>query len=247
LATTLMPTEPAEDIAKKFGLETIPDSVRRLNQLIARCDAASTDAFAKLVNQDAELTSRLLRSANPHAETREEYTATTVAEALQRTGMSSVLLLAMSDPLIRAVLKSFGTMLHIELESVLPSLIGLYNETHVLGEVGFTGKATGLVHLRLPMAAVPLLGYRLLGLSAADMQDVGIAHDVIGELCNMIVGNFKSNLCDAGLSCKLTHPEILTTSDFKLRVVDGGTSLRYGFRSPELSFFTDLSVNPYAE
>lgn len=236
-----------EDFEKKFGLEAIPDSVRRLNQLLNKCDATSTAAFAALVNQDAELTARLLRAANPRAESEEDYGITTVEDALQRTGMSSVLLLAMSDPLIRAVLKSFNTMLRIELKSVLPQALAPLNEVHVVGEVGFTGKARGQVHLHLPGSFIPLLGERLLGLTPADMADPATAADVIGELCNMIVGNFKSNLCDAGLNCKLTQPRITNTAEFKLLIVEGGTSQRYGFRADEAGFFADLSVNPYAE
>jgi hypothetical protein len=37
----------------KFGLESIPESVQRLNQLLAKRDA-STDDFAKLISQDKE-------------------------------------------------------------------------------------------------------------------------------------------------------------------------------------------------
>ena len=243
-----MPAAPAADeLAKRFGLETIPDSVKRLNQLLNKCEATNADAFAALVNQDAELTARVLRAANPRAESEEDYGITTVEDALQRTGMSCVLLLAMSDPLIRAVRKSFGTMLKIELNSVLPQTIGPYTEEHVLGEVSFSGKATGLVHVRLPKSLIPVLGERLLGLTLEDMDDPATAADVIGELCNMIGGNFKSNLCDAGLNCKLSPPKIANTEEFKLHVVDGGTAQRYAFRGTEVGFFTDLSVNPYAE
>jgi CheY-specific phosphatase CheX len=239
-------TTQTEDIAKKFGLESVPESVQRLNQLLSKRDA-STEDIAKLISQDKELAARLLRAANPRAESEADYVTTTVEEALQRTGMSSALLLAMSDPLIRAVYRTFATMLQIELKAMLHNALDPFSEEHVLGEVTFAGKATGLVHLRLPKSFIPLLGERLLGLSPADIADTETANDVIGELCNMIVGNFKSNLCDAGLSCKLSPPKILRTEIFKLRTVDGGTAQRYGFRASELDFFADLSVNPWTE
>lgn len=235
----------AEAVAKQFGLESIPESVQRLNQLIAKRDTSVED-FAKLVTPDKDLTARLLRAANPRAKSEADYTFTTVEEALQRTGMSAALLLAMSDPLIRAVQRTFITMLKIQLNALLPTQLDPLVEEHVLGEVSFAGKATGLVHLRLPKSFLPLLGERLLGLGPDDLKDEATANDVIGELCNMIVGNFKSNLCDAGLACKLTPPNISRTTNFTLRTVDGGTSQRYGFRAPELDFFADLSVNPWS-
>ncbi len=236
-----------EDIAKQFGLESVPESVKRLNQLLTKCDATDTDDFAKLVNQDAELTKRLLRAANPRAECEEDYGITTVEDAIQRCGMSAALLLAMSEPLIKAVQKSFSTMLNLELKNVLPQTLDPFNFVHVIGEVSFSGKATGLVQYRLPAEFIPVLGDRLLGLSAEDMQDEATANDVIGELCNMTVGNFKSNLCDAGLTCKLSPPKISRTEEFQLNVVEGGTSQRYGFHSKEARLYADLSVNPFSE
>jgi CheY-specific phosphatase CheX len=236
-----------EDIAKQFGLESIPESVKRLNQLLTKCDATDTDDFAILVNQDPELTKRLLRAANPRADCEEDYGITTVEDALQRMGMSAVLLLAMSDPLIRALQKSFNLMLNIELKNVLPKTLDPFQFEHFIGEVGFSGKATGLVRLRLPKEFIPILGDRLLGLSVADMADEATANDVIGELCNMTVGNFKSNLCDAGLNCKLSPPKIFHTAEFQLHTVDGGSSLRYGFHAKEVRFYADLSVNPFCE
>jgi len=236
-------TQP-ESIAKQFGLESIPASVQRLQQMIAKRDGNMED-FAKLITLDSDLTARLLRAANPRAKSAEDYVATTVEEALQRTGMSSALLLAMSDPLLRGILKTFKTMLAIELTVPPYKLLTPLTTEHVLGEVTFAGKATGLVHLRLPNSTLPLIGERLLGLGADDLKDAAVADDVIGELCNMIVGNFKSNLCDAGLDCKLTPPKIRRTEEFNLRVVDGGLSERHGFRADSFEFFADLSVNPW--
>lgn len=238
----------SEAFSKLFGLESIPESVQRLQQMIAKRDGNMED-FAKLISLDAELSARLLRAANPRAKTVDDYVATTVEEALQRTGMSSALLLAMSDPLVRGILKTFKTMLSIELTAPHYRTLTPLDSEHILGEVSFAGKATGLVHLRLPNSVLLLIGERLLGLSSEDLADRSVADDVIGELCNMIVGNFKSNLCDAGLDCKLSPPKIRRTEEFNLRVVDGGLSERHGFRSssPNLEFFADLSVNPWSD
>jgi hypothetical protein len=63
----------------------------------------------------------------------------------------------------------------------------------------------------------------------------------------MITGNFQSNLCDAGLKCVLSTPGIVRASDFKLRVVEGGTAERHGFSGAEFDLFADLSVNPWSE
>jgi CheY-specific phosphatase CheX len=236
----------ADAIVKKLGLEPISESVKRLTEMIAR-RGANLEDFAAIVAQDPVLSERLLRAANPRATRKEDYKATTVEAAVQRAGMSIALLLAMSDPLLRAVIKTFHTMLAIDLKMVPIKDVPALETEHVLGEVSFDGKTSGVVHLRLPLSAIPLIGDRLLGLTPADLEDETIANDVLGELCNMIVGNFKSNLCDAGLTCKLSIPKIVRTTDFKLHVVNNGTSERTAFLAPEIGLFADLSVNPWVD
>jgi CheY-specific phosphatase CheX len=70
---------------------------------------------------------------------------------------------------------------------------------------------------------------------------------VIGELVNMIGGNLKSNLCDAGISTKLSAPHVSRTKDFRRQTGAGGVSERLGFASPTLQTFVDASVNPWQE
>ena len=236
----------ADAIVKKFGLEPVSESVKRLTEMIAK-RGANVEDFAKIVAQDPDLSERLLRAANPRALRKEDYKATTVEDAIHRAGMSVALLLAMSDPLLRAVIKTFHTMLAIELKTVPQRELAPLENEHILGEVTFEGKTSGVVHLRLPNSSIALIGDRLLGLTPEDLADETISNDVIGELCNMIVGNFKSNLCDAGLTCKLSLPKITRTNDFKLHVISGGTSERQGFRADEIDFLADLSVNPWVD
>lgn len=137
-----MPSPPAVDIVKKFGIEATPESVKRLSEMISKRDANMED-FAKVVTKDAELSARLLAAANPRATRKEEYRTTTVEDAVQRIGMSFALLLAMSDPLVRAVENTFQTMLQIDLRCLPQKDLIPYTAEHVLGEVTFVGKTTG--------------------------------------------------------------------------------------------------------
>lgn len=62
-------------------MECVPESVQRLQQLLAKRNA-STEDFARLVIQDKDLAARLLSAPNPRAESEADYTTTTVEEAL---------------------------------------------------------------------------------------------------------------------------------------------------------------------
>jgi chemotaxis protein CheX len=238
-------TSQAEEIAKRYGIEAVPDSVRRLGQLVSKPNA-TTEEIAKLIAQDKEFTARLLRIANPRADSEQDYGCTSVEEAMQRCGMGSVLLVAMHVPLLISVRKTFQTMIGVELKRPFCADLPIDGE-HLLCEIAFTGKATGAAALRLTPTTAQQIAARVLGMPPEELQDDATIDDVIGELSNMVVGNFKSNLCDAGLNCKLSPPAITRTSDFELRSAEGGLAERIGLCGPDLNLFVDLNVNPWAE
>lgn len=233
-----------EDLATKFGIEAIPDNVKRLAQLVSR-QTAPREEIAKLICEDKKLVARLLRAANPRAECEDDYVVTSVESAVMRTGVGCVLLLAMGDPLIRAVKRTFETMLSAQLESVAAGIVALPKVHHVLGKASFAGKATGSVCLRLAPATARNAAAKILGISTDQLGDDTEVDDVIGELTNMVVGSFKSNLCDAGLDCKLSPPEISRTDDFTLKSEPGGLVERMGFRAKDVELVVDIHVDPW--
>lgn len=244
-APAATPATKNAELVKRFGLAPLPESVVRLTQLVARRDAVAEDV-AKVIQQDKALVARLLKAANPRAECEEDYGCTTVEDALARIGMSWVLLLAMADPLNRAVHNAFSTLFGVDLKPMLPGTAVPFEDEHVRGEVAFSGRATGVVHIRMQPAAATALAAKLLGLKPEELDDAAV-HDVIGELNNIVAGNFKSNLCDAGLECKLSPPQIARTTEFELFRPDGNVAERAGFRSEELDVFIDISVNPWTD
>ncbi|TXT46351.1 MAG: hypothetical protein FD140_4487 [Limisphaerales bacterium] len=239
-----IPSNQNEEIARRYGLEAIPESVLRLTQMVAHQND-DLDHLASLITMDRKLSARLLRAANPRAESEDDYTCTTVEGALSRCGVGCAMLLAMSEPLSRAVLKAFHTMLAVPLEvrklSALDPLVG----SHLLSEVGFVGKAVGAVTLRLPLPVARRAAVGLLGMTSEEIGEGPELDDAIGELTNIVCGNFKSNLCDAGLDCKLSPPRIGRTEEFKLQSAAGGLAERLGFLAPQTVLFVDIRINPW--
>jgi len=235
-----------EEIARQFGLEAIPEGVRRVTELVASQDA-STAEIAKIISQDKELTARVLRAANPRAEDECDYTITTVETAVMRSGIGGAILVAMSGPLIRAIGKTFKTMLARPLESVPARSLDPFSADQIVAEVAFAGKAVGAVQIRMEKPTARLFGAAMVGLAPEDFENEDELNDVLGELANIIVGNFKSNLCDAGLTCKLSPPQITKTNDSKLRAQEGGLAERIGFVSGDVHFFVDVCVNPWSQ
>jgi len=232
-----------KEYARRYGIAAAPESVSRLTQLVARQDCC-TDEIVRVIEKDPGLSSRLLRVANPGASDESEYTVGTVDEALMRNGIGCALLLAMGTPLSLALIKTFQTMLSLKLESVDVHQLDTLRDTHMRGSIGFAGKVTGHVYLRMSSDSGKAIAANILGLEPAELGNDEI-RDAAGELLNIMTGNFKSNLCDAGLDCKLQPPKVGMTDDLSTPVEPGGGLERLAFCAGPIQIFVDVTANPW--
>src|SRR5688572_10694139 len=103
----------SNDLRKKYRIAPAPECVARLGQLVSQ-RSADVDEIARIVASDAVLKERVLRAARPRrGEPIEE-----VDQAILRCGVDAVLVLAMADPLLRAVTAAFDVLVNVQLERV---------------------------------------------------------------------------------------------------------------------------------
>jgi CheY-specific phosphatase CheX len=235
-----------QDLARRYGFAPKPESASRLTQLVARQDS-DVDEIVKVIDKDPALRTRLLRVANPEAENEAEYAVETVEDALMRNGIGCALVLAMGTPLALALTKTFQTMLALKLESIDRHQAAPMDGMHLLGTIGFSGKVVGQVYLRMSLDSARTVAADILGLKPEEIQSNDEIRDVAGELLNIMTGNFKSNLCDAGLGCRLQPPEVRLTDNFETRTVRGGSLERMVFRAEKIHLFVDVTANPWSE
>jgi hypothetical protein len=62
-----------------------------------------------------------------------------------------------------------------------------------------------------------------------------------------VTGNFKSNLCDAGLDCRLQTPQVTKARDFCVETIPGGGLERMAFQAPDIVLFVDVTINPWSD
>jgi chemotaxis protein CheX len=125
----------------------------------------------------------------------------------------------------------FDTMLSMEVESIEGQPAETKNGNHIVGSVGFAGAVLGNLNLHVDEEFACLMTAAMLGMEVDEIEGDEEVHDVIGELCNMICGDLKSRLCDAGLTCELSIPSITTGKDFKIESRGWERSEQYRFRS----------------
>lgn len=115
-----------------------------------------------------------------------------------------------------AVLEVFDTMLSMELTDLEDSRDITENGSRIVGTVSLAGDVLGNVNLHVGEAFARCLTAGMLGMALEEVDSEEEIHDVIGELSNMIGGNLKSKLCDAGLPCDLSIPSITSGRDFHI-------------------------------
>ena len=113
----------------------------------------------------------------------------------------------------------FGTMLSMNVEPQPAVPLQPTGEAHIASAVGFSGTMTGVVYLYTSASFGRQIAASMLGLEETEVDADEMVNDVMGEIANMVVGNFKSGLCDRGYSCALTIPSIVRGSHFTVEPI----------------------------
>jgi chemotaxis protein CheX len=154
--------------------------------------------------------------------------------------MSGINSLELKDFITNAVSNVFDTMLSMEVESVEAGQTENYNGGHIVGTVGFAGKVLGNLNLHVGEEFAIQMTAAMLGMETDELDGDEEVHDVIGEVCNMIAGDLKSRLCDAGLTCELSIPSITTGKEFRIESQGWDRSERFGFSNKKHTARVDV-------
>lgn len=107
--------------------------------------------------------------------------------------------------------------------------------------VGLAGPLTGVLSLRCSARAAALMASRMLGV---DPQQTGEEMwDAIGEVCNMVAGNFKNKLTGLADRCLLSVPTVITGSDFSLHSLADAKPLDVEFRFDGQTVLVTLEIH----
>lgn len=90
--------------------------------------------------------------------------------------------------------------------------------------VGLAGSLRGVVTFFCEAHSAKLIAARMLGPEITSSEDQ--VCDAIGEICNMVAGNFKNKLIGLDKSCLLSVPAVVTGSSYRFHSLAGGESLQ---------------------
>src|SRR5450432_1551983 len=84
--------------------------------------------------------------------------------------------------------------------------------------VGLAGALCGMTTLRVSRTMATQLATQMLGGDAA--SNLSTAQDALGEMCNMIAGNFKGKISTLADHCMLSVPTVITGGDYSMSTLE---------------------------
>jgi len=113
----------------------------------------------------------------------------------------------------------FEIMLGSRLEAMSASEIPPFTEFTSM--VGLAGQLCGVLTLRSSTQSAALMAGKMLGIAPGEANPQ--MWDAIGEICNMIAGNFKNKLAGLSDKCMLSVPTVITGADYSFHsLADAG-------------------------
>jgi chemotaxis protein CheX len=88
--------------------------------------------------------------------------------------------------------------------------------------VGLAGSLCGVLTVRCDAEAARQIAKSMLGDTADSEQQVA---DALGEICNMITGNFKNKLAGTDERCLLSVPTVISGGEYSFRSMADGSAV----------------------
>jgi len=107
--------------------------------------------------------------------------------------------------------------------------------------VGLAGSLCGVLSIRCSNQAACTMASKMLGMSAEEVDSESL--DALGEIANMIAGNFKGKLSGVGNHCMLSVPTIIVGSDYSTRSMAVGNTIEAVFDFEEEPVWVTLELH----
>ena len=111
----------------------------------------------------------------------------------------------------------------------------------VTSMVGLAGALCGVMTVRCGEKTAVLMASKMLGLPPQKVgQDFA---DALGEVCNMVAGNFKNKIAGLSDGCMLSPPSVITGHDYSLHSLADSPGLQVRMLFETLPIIITLQIH----
>ena len=110
--------------------------------------------------------------------------------------------------------------------------------SNVVATISFAGADSGIVAFYSTIDAACQIAGAMLGMDPSEVNDD--MPDAIGEVTNMIAGNLRTRMTDAGTPCAISIPSVTVGSDFYTKYVSDVRRVLCPFKMEDQEIFVEL-------
>ncbi len=156
--------------------------------------------------------------------------------------MVDIMELDIATTVTDSLIDAFDVMLSMELRLSNDPSQTISEDERIVGSVGVGGMVMGYIHIETSREFSRVMTAAMLNMEVDEVESENDIKDVIRELSNIIVGDLKSALCDAGLNCEFSSPSFTTGGDFKIESLDTVRHERYVFSHEKHMVIVEVGV-----
>jgi flagellar motor switch protein FliN len=144
--------------------------------------------------------------------------------------------------IIESIVETFDTMVSMEIEvsdSEPPDTTGI---SRMVAAVNFAGHVIGLINIQVTSELARLMMANMLEIEPEEIDDDGELKDMLAEIANIVGGNLKSALNDAGHPCVISTPSLTYGADFSIKSLSMDRFERYVFSHQSDLVFVEVGL-----
>lgn len=111
----------------------------------------------------------------------------------------------------------------------------------VTGMVGLAGELCGVITARCDQKTAILMASKMLGLPIEKVGQDFV--DALGEVCNMVAGNFKNKIAGLSDGCMLSPPSVISGSNYSLHSLADSPGLQVRMLFENLPIIISLQIH----
>lgn len=136
----------------------------------------------------------------------------------------------------------FELMMGSQLTVPVPGANVEQDKPNTTAMVGLAGQLCGVLSVRCDRKAAALITSKMLGV---ELDKVGPEiSDALGEVSNMVAGNFKNKITGLAEGCMLSPPTVITGDDYTLHSLADNPALEVRLLFEDMPILVSLQIHP---
>lgn len=156
--------------------------------------------------------------------------------------MSNIENFDIQTQVIDSVVETFDTMVSMKIEVSESEPPDIADVSRMVAAVNFAGGIIGSINLQVSSHLSRLMMANMLDIEPEELEDEAEIKDLLAEISNIIGGNLKSALNDAGHPCVISPPSLTYGADFSIKSLSMDRFERYVFNYREEFIFVEVGL-----